>query len=141
MNLSGTIHDLQPVELGEFSAEKARAYLRGRGAFHDWDMTSETTEAILHAVEWPIPFHLNLVFEELRAVVSEGHGPPSPALVEVALQRLMANGRTHFDHWDERLRKMLDARYPHYCEVILALACRDSTGVQVASLDLRLSKE
>ena len=141
LNLSGTIHDLQPIELGEVSAEKARAYLVSRAEFHEWQMTPETVDAILQAVEWPIPFHLNLVFEELREVVSETNGPPSPRLVESALERLMANGRTHFDHWDERLRKMLDARYPHYCELILGLACRDANGVRIATVDLRLSQE
>jgi hypothetical protein len=141
LKLSGTIHDLQPLELGEFSAEKARVYLMGRGQYYQWALTAETIDAILLAVEWPIPFHLNLVFEELRAVVSEGHGPPSPALVEIGLQRLIAHGRTHFDHWDERLAKLLDRRVQHYCEIILNLACRDASGVAVASIDLRLSRE
>ncbi len=139
LKLSGTIHDLQPIELGEFSPEKAREYLIGRGRFYQWQMTPETIDAILYAVEWPIPFHLNLVFEELRAVV--GEGDPSPALVETALARLMAYGRTHFDHWDERLAKMLDARFPKYCEMILGLACHESDGVRVESLELRLSHE
>ena len=107
----------------------------GRGRFHQLQLTAETIHAILHAVEWPIPFHLNLVFEELRLVVSEGRGTPSPAMVEIALSRLMAHGRTHFDHWDERLAKMLDARFPHYCELILSLACHER-DVQVATLDL-----
>lgn len=141
LKLSGTIHDLQPIELGEFSPEKARAYLMGRGQFYQWALTAETIDAILRAVEWPIPFHLNLVFEELRAVVSEGHGPPSPALVEIALQRLMAHGRTHFDHWDERLAKMLDDRIHRYCEIVLNLACHEANGVTVGSIDLRLSRE
>ena len=140
-DLPGTIHDLQPIELGEFSPEKARAYLMGRGQLYQWTLSAETIEAILWAVEWPIPFHLNLVFEELRAVVSEGHGAPSPALVETALQRLMAHGRTHFDHWDERLAKMLDSRYQGYCEIILSLACREASGITIASIDLRLSSE
>ena len=108
---------------------------------YQWTLSAETIEAILRAVEWPIPFHLNLVFEELRAVVSEGLGPPSPALVEIALQRLMAHGRTHFDHWDERLAKMLDSRYQGYCEIILSLACREASGISVTSIDLRLSNE
>ena len=129
------------IELGEFSAEKAREYLMGRGQYYQWELTPETVQAILQTVEWPIPSHLILVFEELRAVVSDGHAAPSPALVEIALQRLMEHGRTHFDHWDERLEKMLDARYPRYCELILGLACREGTGVQVATLDLRLSTE
>jgi len=141
LKLSGTIHDLQPIELGEFSNEKACAYLMGRGQFYNWAMTAETIDAILRAVEWPIPFHLNIVFEELRAVVSEGLGPPSPALVEIALQRLIAHGRTHFDHWDERLAKMLDERFQQYSEIILSLACRQAGGVTVASIDLRLSRE
>src|ERR1039457_2051738 len=140
-DLPGTIHDLQPIELGEFSPEKARAYLMGRGQLYQWTLSAETIEAILWAVEWPIPIHLNLVFEELRAVVSEGHGAPSPALVDTALQRLMAHGRTHFDHWDERLAKMLDSRYQGYCEIILSLACREASGIAVASIDLRLSNE
>jgi hypothetical protein len=113
----------------------------GRGRFYRWQLTPDTVEAILKAVEWPIPFHLNLVFDELRAVVSEGHGEPSPALVDMALARLMAHGRTHFDHWDERLDKILDTRFPHYCEMILSLACREADGVKVETLELRLSQE
>jgi hypothetical protein len=141
LKLSGTIHDLQPVELGAFSPETARAYLMGRGQFYNWALNAGTIDAILDAVEWPIPFHLNLVFEGLRAVVAEGHGSPSPALVEIALQRLMEHGRTHFDHWDERLAKMLDGRFQQYCEIVLSLACRDSGGITVESIDLRLSRE
>jgi hypothetical protein len=141
LKLSGTIHDLQLIELGEFSAEKAREYLTGRGRFYHWQLMPDTIDAILRAVEWPIPFHLNLVVEELRAVVGEGHGAPSPALVEVALSRLMTHGWTHFDHWDERLAKMLDARFPKYCEMILGLACHDNHGVKVETLELRLSQE
>jgi uncharacterized protein len=141
LKLSGTIHDLKPIELGEFSPQKARAFLMGRGQFYAWSMSAETIDAILRAVEWPIPFHLNLVFEELRAVVSEGHGAPSPALVEMSLGRLMAHGRTHFDHWDERLAKILDARFPSYCEIILSLACREQDGVKTETLELRLSQE
>jgi hypothetical protein len=141
LKLSGTIHDLQLIELGEFSVEKASAYLMARGEFHHWRLTPETIQAILHAVEWPIPFHLNLVFEELRAVVGEGHGAPTPTLVEIALKRMLANGRTYFDHWDERLKKMLDARFPKYCEIILGLACRQRDGVKIATIELRLSQE
>jgi hypothetical protein len=141
LKLSGTIHDLQQIELGEFSTETARAYLMGRGRSCQWQLTPETILAILHAVEWPIPFHLNLVFEELRLVVGEGHGEPSPALVEMALKRLMAHGRTHFDHWDERLAKMLDARFQQFCEMILGMACRETEGIKVETLELRLSQE
>jgi hypothetical protein len=141
LKLSGTIHDLQLIELGAFSPEIARAYLMGRGQFYQWALDAKTIDAILEAVEWPIPFHLNLIFEELRAVVSEGHGPPSPALVEMAMQRLIAHGRTHFDHWDERLAKMLDSRMLQYCEIILSLACRASDGVTVASVELRMTQE
>jgi GTPase SAR1 family protein len=141
LKLSGTIHDLQPIELGAFSPETARAYLMARGQYHGWALGADTVEAILTAVEWPIPFHLNLIFEEVRAVVGEGRGSPTPALVETALQRLMANGRTHFDHWDERLAKMLDSRVQKYCEIALSLACWETGGASVATIDLRLSLE
>ena len=141
LKLSGTIHDLQPIELGAFSPDKARAYLAGRGRFYQWTLTEETIDAVLLAVEWPIPFHLNLVFEELRAVVGEGYGSPSPALVEIALQRLIAHGRTHFDHWDERLVKMLDGRLQQYSEIVLSMACHNEGGVTIESIDLRLSRE
>jgi hypothetical protein len=104
-------------------------------------MTAETIDAIVTAVEWPIPFYLNLVFEQLRVVVAERQCSPSPALVEFALQRLMQYGRTHFDHWDERLRKMLDDRMVHCCEIVLALACREAAGVTINTVDLRLSQE
>ena len=141
LKLSGTIHDLQPIELGAFTPETARAYLMGRGQFCQWTLTAETIDAVMDAVEWPIPFYLNLVFEQLRVVVAERQSSPSPELVEVALQRLMQHGRTHFDHWDERLSKMLDDRMVHYCEVLLGLACRETAGVAISTVDLRLSQE
>lgn len=141
LKLSGTIHDLQPIELGAFSVDKATAYLVGRGQYHQWHLNPATIQSILDAVEWHIPFHLNLVFEELRAVVSEGHGDPSPRLVEIALQRLIKSGRSHFDHWDERLQKLLDARVPGYCETILGLACQLPGGVQVATIEQRLTRD
>lgn len=141
LKLSGTIHDLQPIELGAFSHEKARAYLAGRGNFYHWQLSEETINAILEAVEWPIPFHLNLLFEELRTAVSEGHGAPSPLLVELAVKRLMAHGRTHFDHWDERLAKLMDPRFQQYSELILSMVCRESNGVQITTVDLRLTEE
>lgn len=141
LRLSGTIHDLQPIELGEFSPTKARAYLLGRGGYYGWQISAETIDAILDAVEWPIPFHLNLVFEELRTVASESNGEPSPALVETAVQRLIAHGRMHFDHWDERLQRLLDARFPGYCEIILGLVSQRIGGIQMETIELRLSQE
>ena len=141
LKLSGTIHDLQPIELDAFSPEKAREYLITRGLYYKWQLAPETIEAILRAVEWPIPFHLNLILEELRGVVGESGETPSTPLVEIALQRLMSHGRTHFDHWDERLEKLMDVGFPQYCEIILGLACREIEGINLATLDLRLSRE
>jgi hypothetical protein len=141
LQLSGTIHDLQTIELGEFSPETAREYLTARARFHRWQLAPETIQAILDAVEWPIPFHLNLVLEELRVIVGEGQGQISPALVEVALKSLMAHGRTHFDPWDERLGKLLDSRFRDYCEIFLGLACQAPEGIKTETLELRLSKE
>ena len=141
LRLSGTIHDLQPIELGAFTPDKARSYLMARGQFYQWTLTAETIDGIIAAVEWPIPFYLNLVFEQLRVVVAERQRLPSPELVEIALQRLMQQGRTHFDHWDERLSKMLDDRMVHYCEIVLDMACREATGIAVSTVDLRLTQE
>lgn len=141
LKLSGTIHDLQPIELGAFSAAKARNYLIGRGNFYGWHLSENTIDAILDAVEWPIPFHLNLLFEELRMAVSDGLGDPSPELVEEAIRRLMMNGRTHFDHWDERLAKLMDPHFQRYSELILSVVCREAQGVQITTIDLRMSQE
>jgi len=141
LKLSGTIHDLQPIELGAFAIETARCYLMARGQSCKWALTAGTVDAILTAVEWPIPFYLNLVFEQMRAVVAERQSPPAPELVEIALQRLMQQGRTHFDHWDERLSKMFDDRMVHYCEMLLSMACHGPAGVAISTVDLRLRQE
>jgi hypothetical protein len=139
LRLSGTIHDLMPVELGEFAPDKARAYLALRAEFHGLKLLAATIDSILAAVEWPIPFYLNLVFEEVRAVVGEGRGTPSPEMVEQAIGRLLKNGRTHFDHWDERLQKLFEPGFATNCEIVLTMASAGAHGVQVSSLELRLS--
>ena len=141
LKLSGTIHDLQTIELGALSVENARAYLIGRGQFLNWTLSAETVDTILDAVEWHIPFHLNLVFEQLREVVIERQLPPSAPLVEIALQRLMKNGRVHFDHWDERLAKLLGPSTLENCGLILGITSRATGGVAIATIDLRLSQK
>ena len=67
--------------------------------------------------------------------------PPSADLVEIALQRLMKNGRTHFDHWDERLAKLLGPSIQENCELILGITSRAPGGVSIATIDLRLSQK
>ena len=62
-------------------------------------------------------------------------------LVEIALQRLMKNGRTHFDHWDERLAKLLGPSTQEHCELILEITSRAPGGVSMATIDLRLSQK
>ena len=141
LRLSGTIHDLHLIELGPFSPEVARQYLTLRARHHGWILPPETIESILHATEWLIPFHLNLVFEELRVAAIEESCPASPEMVERAFKRLLAHGRTHFDHWDERLGKILDSRLRSLCEVILGLACRSAAGVAITGIELRLTQE
>ncbi|MGO9240062.1 MAG: hypothetical protein ACLQBJ_04550 [Bryobacteraceae bacterium] len=141
LRLSGTIHDLQPIELGAFAPEIARSYLMARGQFYGWVLTADTIDAVMTAVEWPIPFHLNLVMEELRSVVGERQSPPSPELVEAAVQRLMRHGRTHFEHWDERLSKMLDGRMADHCGTLLGMACHEAGGVAMNTVEIRLRNE
>src|ERR1019366_8498902 len=46
LKLSGTIHDLQPIELDAFTPEKAREYLISRGLYYGWQFAPETIEAI-----------------------------------------------------------------------------------------------
>ena len=53
----------------------------------------------------------------------------------------MAHGRTHFDHWDERLAKLMGPRFQQYSELILSMVCRESNGVQITTVDLRLTEE
>ena len=141
LRLTGLFTIYRRSSWGRSAPEKSRAYLMGRGQYYDWALTADTIDAILSAVEWPIPFHLNLVFEAMRVLVSEGRGAPSPALVEMALGSLMKTGRTHFDHWDERMEKMLDARCQSFCEIILGMACREAVGARMETIDLRLADE
>ncbi len=140
LKLSGSIADLQPLHLGAYTPEVAGQYLIGRGNYYNWSLSAETIDAILAAVEWPIPFYLNLVIEKLRDLVGEKQLPPSPQLVGEAIGRLISDGRTHFDHWDERLDRVFGPHLRDHCHFVLGYVSQLDGGCQASTIELSLTQ-
>jgi len=168
--LQATIRDLGPTERALSSLRDSEMRLRlaveatGIGTYC-WDYTTGKADyspefLALYGLppDGALPLGPDLaplaVLEEDRpaflADMAAGNEPQGDGVMKAdyrirrpdgSIRWLMAHGRTHFDHWDERLAKMLDGRVQQYCEIILSLACRDAGGIAVATIDLRLSNE
>ncbi len=128
--LTGTVNDLYSFRLGPLSAELARDLLRRLSEGEGLPLPVEVVEMMLQRMDWLVPYHLQLLFQEiLSSVKFRGH-LLSVALVENAYQALLAaENRTYFNHWIERLEQTFTPQERDLAKALLWAAARDRKGV------------
>ena len=133
-DLTDTINELLPQELGAFSRDEGRELIRrlGRSSSYELDIAEEVAEAVVDCVGWPVPFYLQLMFHGLAELPTAQRSADYPALpdVEAAYELLLSPGqRVKFVHWDSRLGDLLDHEDAKLARLILTEASRAAKGV------------
>lgn len=134
--MSGTINDLRIFRLGELSREQAGDLLARLAEGESFPLPSEVRERILDLVTWRIPYHLQLVFDQLLRWVRFHDRELSAALVDEAFEELLSSeSRKHFSHWEERLKDpLLPPQERDLMTALLAAAAKDETGIGEATI-------
>ena len=134
--MSSHINDLGLYSLRPFSTEVAEAFLERLAEGEGIVLDEAMRQRILELVDWPIPFHLQLLFQQVRLAVHHRNEPPSVELVNRAHQALLAaDHRKPLNHWVSRLRETSVSQAEHDLKrEILAAAARDQHGVSSRSV-------
>ncbi len=136
VGMTGTINDLITFRLGPLTEEKGDELLAELGKGEGMDLSEAIRRRVLLHITWPIPYHLQLVFDQLLRQVRFHDAVLSEDLVDQAYEALFASeNRKHFSHWEERLRdKLLDPRERDLMRLLLEAAARDPAGIDAGTI-------
>ncbi len=140
VGMTGTINDLVAFRLGPLREDQADVFLIKLGEGENLPLDADVRQRILLHITWPIPFHLQLIFDQLLRLVRFRGATLSPELVDQAHEALFASeNRKHFSHWEERLQDpTLNSEERNLMRALLNAAAKDPNGVTSATcLQLR----
>jgi AAA+ ATPase superfamily predicted ATPase len=124
--LSKTINDLTRIGLDAFTVAEAQAFLEKLGRDNGLFLDEPTRTAVLGKIGWPLPYHLQLIFQALRDLGQEQVGPQD---VERAWENLLLpHGLSHFDTWRQRLDEQFNRADATAAKTILKHLCRHPEG-------------
>ncbi len=136
VGMSATINDLATYRLRPLSDELAERLLVGLAEGENLPLSATLRERIRDHIDWPIPFHLQLMFAEVLNRVKFRHRALDEDLVDEAYSALLSPGnRIHFEHWVERLNEsVLAPEERDLKRALLRAAARDPNGLARSSI-------
>jgi uncharacterized protein len=128
--MSGTINDLRTFRLGELPDEQADALLVDLSRGESFDLPEPIRRRILELITWRIPYHLQLMFDQLLRSSRFEKRELGAALVDEAFEALLGpESRKHFAHWEERIKDtLISPQERDLMKALLAAAARDPKG-------------
>jgi len=108
VGLSGTVNDLQIFHLGPLTPDLAMDLLDQLSEGEQFPLPPAVRNRILERIDWPIPYHLQLLFRAIQHRVQRQGKVLDEALVDQAYESLLAaENQMLFSHWLERLDDLL----------------------------------
>jgi len=130
LHLGDTINDLHIYHLGPFSEADADGLLQQLGTTHDLLLSDDVRSHMIRRVGWLIPYHLQLLFGQLRSHCRDEDREPSIAAVDAAYEELLTPAhKSYFDYWRQRLHEELGKPDASFALALLAAIARDESGV------------
>jgi hypothetical protein len=130
--LTETINDLRLWPLGPFQPAAAHEFLAQLAASYEVELGLELRTAVCEIAEWLIPYHLQVIFSELREHSKGTH--PSMENLNATIETLL-DRRTYFSYWDERLHDALGEPSASIARTLLAVCAQDPTGATPDALN------
>jgi hypothetical protein len=135
LNLGDTINDLHIYHLGAFSEKAADGLLRELSRTHDLPLEAEERAHMIRRVGWLIPYHLQLLFSELRSQCSKQECEPTIEAIDAAFETLLSPvHKGYFDYWRQRLYEELGKPDAGFALALLGAAARDQAGATTSVL-------
>jgi hypothetical protein len=134
-NLTATINDLKPTTLGAYSDPTAISFLQELGRGKNIKMSKSHCQVILREIGWPLPFFLQLVFNELHSMLGRPPRQPQTKDAKQACAQLVApQFYQHFEPWRGRLAEGMNAEHFQAARAVLNSICVHVDGLPRARL-------
>jgi uncharacterized protein len=136
-NLSATVNDLLDWRLGAYDDSTAERFLSKLGESAELPLSPEMKRHIMSETEWCIPYHLQVIFNELQKRV---RGRAVERADVTAVVEDLLSKRLYFNTWQERLSDAFGKPDVEYAELILARCAARVEGVKRDTLENALAK-
>lgn len=142
VGLSETINDLSTYRLGPLTRSQADRFLQSLGEGGGMTLSEEIRDRMLGYIDWPIPFHLQLLFRELRDFCRRQEIKELALIhVDTAFESLTSRQEPHLEHWNQRLGRFNRAELA-LVHALLKAAAKDPQGVsESTSVQIRRKVE
>jgi hypothetical protein len=134
-NLGDKINDLHlETRLGPFETSVAKQFLRDLGQNYSIQLSEDALDMAVEKIGWPIPFHLQLLFSEIRDTLGTEKSA-TITTIEQAYENLLSPAkRSRFDFWRQRLAKELPTPFNTHAIDLLDTCAVDPEGATRISL-------
>jgi len=142
LNAGDTINDLHLFHLGAFSEPTAHRLLQELAAAHELDLSENARRQMVARVGWLIPFHLQLLFGQLRERCGDRGEPATPEAVDEAFEDLLRPvHKGYFDYWRQRLHEELGRPDGDHAVALLNAVAGDDRGASRSTLSQVLAEQ
>jgi hypothetical protein len=138
-----TINDLHSItNFGPFSESTADAFLDELARSYNMDLSGDIKHHMRDRVGWLIPYHLQILFAELRTHCHDHHVAATIEAVDQSYEALLVPAKRNvFDFWEQRLAKELGSPEDKLAICIVNAAALDVRGATRTTLEQILSNQ
>jgi hypothetical protein len=135
--IGDTINDLYSVtNFGPFSESVADDFLGVLAHSYQMELGPDVKSHIRKRVGWLIPYHLQILFAELRSHCHDAGVGPDTVAVDQAYEVLLSPAKRNlFDFWEQRLIKELGSPEDKFAVALTNAAARDERGATRTTLE------
>jgi uncharacterized protein len=141
LNIGDTINDLNIQQLGPFTKQSANTFLIELGNSYKIELSPEICSYIISRIDWLIPFHLQLIFSELRDISNEMNEKITKEIIDNSFEILLSPSKKgYFDYWRQRLHDELGKPDASGAIALLNTVVSDENGASHQTLHQVLIK-
>jgi hypothetical protein len=136
INASAFINDLNSVEVEPLTQQEARTFIRGLLREKSIAADEDAVEHLLLKIEWLIPFHIQLLLQEVMDMVYRTK-QMSREVVDGAFDSIISiRHQNHFDHYYSRLKIQFKGDEFRFADGLLQRLATSSTLTRAQAFDL-----
>jgi hypothetical protein len=136
INASAFINDLNSMEVGPLTSEEARLFVRELLEERDITIDEDAVLYLLLKIEWLIPFHIQLIVQELIDMVYKTKSVNKDN-IDAAFDNIISiRHQNHFDHYYSRLRIQFKGNEFKFADELLQKLAGSGTLTKAQAFDL-----